>query len=383
MSITRGPLTLPRVLTSTVVRDEISSVPPSLNSRETFMALLRIEQKRTERSGRYFILMLVDRDRLRKTLGLRNDLEKIVEALDIASRETDVKGWYREEEQIGVIFTEVPAGDAQNVVAVLTDRVLAALKETLGQRIDSSYLNFQIFPEDWFSRGSRVADPTNVERDLVRDHLGRGPQVAKRVLDIVGSLAAITVLSPVFLAAAVAVKLSSKGPIIFRQDRVGQHGRHFTFLKFRSMYAQNDPSIHREFVSQMIEAGKRKNAGEKRKEFKIQNDPRVTPLGRFLRKTSLDELPQFFNVLKGDMSLVGPRPPVPYEVDKYQIWHSQRLLSVKPGITGLWQVEGRSRVEFDDMVRMDLRYASTWSFWLDLKILLLTPKAVITGSGAV
>lgn len=348
------------------------------------MALLRIEQKRTERSGRYFILMLVDRDRLRKTFGLRNDLEKIVEALEIASRETDVKGWYREEEQIGVIFTEVPAGDAQNVVSVLSDRVVSALKECLSAgRIDSSYLSFQVFPEDWFSRGSRIADPVNVEQDLVRDRLGRGPQLAKRALDIVGSLAAITVLSPVFLAAAVAVKLSSKGPIIFKQDRVGQHGRHFTFLKFRSMYAQNDPSIHREFVAKMIEAGSKKGKTGERKEFKIQNDPRVTPVGRFLRKTSLDELPQFFNVLLGDMSLVGPRPPVPYEVDKYQIWHSQRLLSVKPGITGLWQVEGRSRVEFDDMVRMDLRYASTWSFWLDLKILLLTPKAVISGSGAV
>ena len=116
--------------------------------------------------------------------------------------------------------------------------------------------------------------------------------------------------------------------------------------------------------------------------YKLTNDPRVTRVGRFLRRTSLDELPQFINVLKGEMSLVGPRPPIPYEVDAYQTWHRGRILEAKPGITGLWQVNGRSRLAFDDMVRLDLRYARSWCLWLDIKILLQTPKAVVLGEGA-
>jgi len=116
--------------------------------------------------------------------------------------------------------------------------------------------------------------------------------------------------------------------------------------------------------------------------YKIKDDPRVTPIGRFLRKTSLDELPQFFNVLKGEMSLVGPRPPIPYEVEAYETWHRRRFLEAKPGITGLWQVEGRSKLKFDEMVRLDLKYAKTWSPWLDIKILLRTPTVVLRGDGA-
>ncbi|MGA9132997.1 MAG: sugar transferase, partial [Candidatus Sulfotelmatobacter sp.] len=143
-------------------------------------------------------------------------------------------------------------------------------------------------------------------------------------------------------------------------------------------------SVHKEFVTRMIassatEVSQNKGNGGV---FKITNDKRVTRVGKFLRRTSLDELPQFLNVLRGDMSLVGPRPPIPYELAAYQTWHRRRLLGVKPGITGLWQVVGRSRVQFDEMVRLDLRYASTWTPWLDIKILIRTPLAVIKGSGA-
>jgi lipopolysaccharide/colanic/teichoic acid biosynthesis glycosyltransferase len=146
-----------------------------------------------------------------------------------------------------------------------------------------------------------------------------------------------------------------------------------------------DSKIHEKYVSQFI-AGKvdgKSDAGQAAVPvFKLQKDPRITPVGRFLRKTSLDELPQFWNVLRGDMSLVGPRPPIAYEFRAYDVWHRRRVLEIKPGITGLWQVEGRSRTCFDDMVRLDLRYARTWSVWLDLRILLRTPGAVILGDGA-
>ena len=150
------------------------------------------------------------------------------------------------------------------------------------------------------------------------------------------------------------------------------------------MHCSNDPSIHMEYVKGFI-AGNGKTASQDANTkivYKITEDPRVTPLGRFLRRTSLDELPQLFNVLKGEMSLVGPRPPLAYELEAYDVWHRRRLLEAKPGITGLWQVNGRSKLCFDDMVRLDLCYAKTWSIWLDIQILLKTPQAVFSGEGA-
>jgi len=182
---------------------------------------------------------------------------------------------------------------------------------------------------------------------------------------------------------ALAIRLSSKGPVLFKQERLGQFGKKFILLKFRSMRTDCDPRIHQEYVSQFIagQVDSGSPSGDKTV-FKIQADPRVTSVGRFLRKTSLDELPQFWNVLVGEMSLVGPRPPIPYEFTSYDLWHRRRVLEIKPGITGLWQVEGRSRTRFDDMVRLDLKYAQAWSIWLDVKILLQTPGAVLTGEGA-
>ena len=149
------------------------------------------------------------------------------------------------------------------------------------------------------------------------------------------------------------------------------------------MNANNNAKIHQEYVTKLIagEGNLVQSDGEKQA-FKLTNDPRVTPIGRFIRRTSLDELPQFFNVLSGQMSLVGPRPPVPYEYEAYDVWHRNRMMEVKPGITGLWQVTGRSRTTFDEMVRLDLKYAGSWSVAMDLKILLQTPKAVISGEGA-
>src|SRR6185295_9862649 len=166
--------------------------------------------------------------------------------------------------------------------------------------------------------------------------------------------------------------------VFYRQRRLGRHGTEFTFLKFRSMYVANDSKIHREFTQNLIR-GKTDGASGV---YKIQKDPRITRFGSILRTSSLDELPQFINVLMGTMSLVGPRPPIPYEFECYQLWHRRRILEAKPGITGLWQVNGRSSTSFDEMVRMDLQYIKERSLWIDLKILLKTPYAVIGGRGA-
>jgi lipopolysaccharide/colanic/teichoic acid biosynthesis glycosyltransferase len=165
---------------------------------------------------------------------------------------------------------------------------------------------------------------------------------------------------------------------------LGKGGVPFVFYKFRSMVTNGDDSIHRAFVANLIKGEDEANAKaeEGAPVYKIKADPRVTRIGRFIRKTSIDELPQFFNVLKGEMSLVGPRPPIPYEAANYQPWHLRRILAANPGLTGLWQVEGRSRVSFNDMVRMDLRYIRESSLSLDIKILLKTVLVVLRCDGA-
>jgi exopolysaccharide biosynthesis polyprenyl glycosylphosphotransferase len=206
-------------------------------------------------------------------------------------------------------------------------------------------------------------------------------RVTKRAFDVLAVSLGLLIISPVMFAVAVLIKLESPGPILYRQLRVGENGRLFTMFKFRSMRAGADPGLHKAHVTRLITQNL--NLGQVATEgtLKIQNDPRVTRVGKTIRKTSLDELPQLFNVLRGDMSLVGPRPPLPYEVELYQDWHKRRFEAI-PGMTGLWQVTGRNRVSFDEMVRMDLDYIEHQSLWLDVKILLQTPLAVITGRGA-
>jgi lipopolysaccharide/colanic/teichoic acid biosynthesis glycosyltransferase len=188
------------------------------------------------------------------------------------------------------------------------------------------------------------------------------------------------VLSPLLVLIAAAVKLTSTGPVLFRQERIGQGMKPFRMLKFRTMRPDAGHAVHQAYVTQFINGGQESAAAPG--VFKLTNDSRITPIGEILRKTSLDELPQLWNVVVGEMSLVGPRPPIKYEVDQYKGWHLRRVLDAKPGLTGLWQVTGRSRTTFDEMVRLDLRYARTYSLWTDLKILLATPRAVIAGKGA-
>jgi len=205
----------------------------------------------------------------------------------------------------------------------------------------------------------------------------------KRLIDIAGSIAGIVLGLPLLLIISVLIKLTSTGPVLFRQERLGLLGKTFTFRKFRSMRVDSDESIHKDYVTKLIsgETDAINRGTCEQPLYKITDDPRITPFGKFLRKSSLDELPQFFNVLKGDMSLVGPRPPIPYECDHYKRWHCRRVLEVKPGITGLWQVSGRSCTTFDEMVRLDLAYVRNWSLWLDIKIILKTFWAVLSTKG--
>jgi lipopolysaccharide/colanic/teichoic acid biosynthesis glycosyltransferase len=355
-------------------------------NEEIFRRMIAIERKRTERSKAPFLLMLLEvvsnegAKKERQTLGL------IASALLASSRDTDLVGWYKDNVIIGAMFTGLIVHDKRIVLDTFLTKVTNSLRDELtAEQFNQVSISFHLFPDDWDHEKPGRPSNAALYPDLTSRDKGRRPMlVVKRIIDVVGSAALLTALAPLFMAIALAVKFSSKGPVFFRQQRVGRFGKTFTFLKFRSMYTNNDVSVHKEFVTRMIAsgAGQTSQSGEKKDVFKITNDKRVTRVGKLLRRTSLDELPQFLNVLMGDMSLVGPRPPIPYELAAYQTWHRRRLLGVKPGITGLWQVLSRSSVQFDEMVRLDLRYASTWTPWLDIKILLRTPLAVIKGSGA-
>ena len=200
----------------------------------------------------------------------------------------------------------------------------------------------------------------------------RSSYAMKRTIDVCGSLVGMILLSPVLLGIALAVKLTSPGPVIFAQVRVGRYGRHFRFYKFRSMYVDAEER-KKELLA--------KNESKDGVIFKMKDDPRITKVGRFLRRTSLDELPQLWNVFIGDMSLVGPRPPVPKEVQEYTLEDRKRL-DVIPGITCLWQIKGRSEIPFHEQVRLDKEYILAPGFWKDVKILLKTIPAIIGGKGA-
>ena len=353
---------------------------------ESFRNMLILERRRAERSRRQFVLMLLDGSAFLEEKAADRLMTRVNSVLLKSSRETDLIGWYEKGVILGVIFTEVSCGGEQPITEILHSKVLKALQSELGEKVASNLLiTTHLFPQKTGGDKDETLADTRFYPDLTNGATKkRASQALKRVIDVFGSAFLLVLLSPLLAVIATAIKLTSNGSVIFSQERLGQFGSRFRCLKFRTMYVNNDPKIHQEYVQRFIngQAGGGSKESGKPVVYKIKNDLRVTALGRFLRKTSLDELPQFLNVLIGEMSLVGPRPSLPYEFESYDIWHRRRVLEVKPGITGLWQVNGRSRTCFDDMVRLDLRYSQSWSIWLDLKILLATPGAVLSGDGA-
>ena len=349
-----------------------------------FHSMLTLERRRAERSRKPFVLMLLDANL--ENGAAEEILRQAVSIVVASKRETDLIGWYKQDAILGIIFTEVSMEGDLPITETLRTKIESAFIKHLGRdRAAKIAISLHVFPESWDKNSSGWVADSKLYPDLKRKgSRKRLPLVIKRVIDIAGSAGLLLVLSPILTAIAALIKLTSKGPVIFEQERLGQFGARFKCLKFRTMYTNNDPKIHQEYVQQFI-AGKdglNKSEGSEKPVYKLVKDPRLTLIGGFLRKTSLDELPQFWNVLRGDMSLVGPRPPVPYEFEVYDIWHRRRVLEVRPGVTGLWQVSGRNRTRFDEMVRLDLRYCQTWSIWLDVKILLATPRAVFNGGGA-
>ena len=377
------PQHLERIRTQVRDQEDGRGRPHALNE-ELFRRILIRERKRADRSNQPLVLLLVD---MNDSLGADSSSiwETVIEALTAAKRGMDVLGWFERRAVIGLILPEIRLSDLAHTREVLDARVRRELVNRLGAEALNKfsirlhvYLEPKLGGEEQLWRVNPFLYPERHspwERRTIYDAIKRG-------LDVVGSLTLLVVLSPLLMAIAILVKLTSRGPVLFRQVRIGQMMKPFTMLKFRTMYSNVDHRLHHEFVSSFIKASGEVHEPGKNAFFKLTNDPRVTPVGRMLRKTSLDELPQLWNVLRGDMSLVGPRPPLPYELEQYKPWHRRRILEAKTGITGLWQVAGRSRTTFDEMVRLDLRYARTRSLWTDIKILLATPAAVISGKGA-
>jgi lipopolysaccharide/colanic/teichoic acid biosynthesis glycosyltransferase len=372
-----------------IARTEYASRPTfhgdnGLLTEQSFHQAIVRERRRSERSGKPFLLMLLERDKSSSSEEHSKLISEILSPLSLSTRETDVVGWYKKDLSLGVIFTEIKIEDQASIGEVMLARMTEVLRNKLTvEQFGQITITFHLFPEDWDHQDENRSSNPRLYPDLLKgQHSRTVPRVFKRAIDVLGSILALLIFSPVFLVIALAIKLNSRGPVLFRQQRVGQYGALFTFLKFRSMYTNSDPRSHMEYVRRMIagEAKKQPSNGNGEGVYKLTDDDRITRVGAFLRRSSLDELPQLFNVLKGEMSLVGPRPPLPYEVAVYDLWHRRRLLEAKPGITGLWQVSGRNRIDFDEMVRLDLTYAKTWSPWLDVKILLRTPRAVLEGA---
>jgi lipopolysaccharide/colanic/teichoic acid biosynthesis glycosyltransferase len=332
-----------------------------------FLDALRREHRRADRFEKSFQLILVKGRKASASLPVWN---RITEAFVRAKPVTDVIGWVATGRALGLIVTDTDARDLTDQAPSIARRLLQVL-ESEPAACRGWSVELHTCPAS--SPASFVL--ADAETSPLHDGL-------KRILDIVGSLILLTIFAPLFLVVAALIKLTSPGPILFRQVRVGHSNGPFTMLKFRTMRTGADARLHQEYVTKFIHGSAGAAHAARQPLFKITDDPRVTPIGHLLRRLSIDELPQFWNVFRGDMSLVGPRPPLPYEVEQYKPWHVRRVLEAKPGITGLWQVRGRSRTTFDDMVRLDLRYARERSIWTDIKILLATPRAVLTGKGA-
>ncbi len=380
-----------------------------IHSVDRFRAILGNEQDRVSRSQHEFSLLLFNIDSGRTGSGQLQDLE---DALTGRIRAIDEVGWF-DGKHLGVILPYTSAAGAQ-MLAVDICRALSTTGDTPEWAVYT-------YPSKWFSHND--ADPrqyyfrdilpewgtkdspgscasvedvpggacaSNMCWQLVRagcngEALVRTPRplchrplpIWKRAMDILGAAGGLILTSPFLLVVSLVIKIVSRGPVFFKQQRIGYMGKPFTMWKFRTMRVGADTSNHRQHVTRLINGCGQNGEGFGKPMIKLDDDPQIIPFGKILRKTCLDELPQLVNVLRGEMSLVGPRPAIAYEVEAYASWHHRRLDTV-PGVTGLWQVNGKNRLTFIEMVRLDIEYLKERSFWLDIGILLKTPLAVLS-----
>ena len=347
--------------------------PRGILSRHQFIKQIRAEKRRTDRFKVPLSVMLFQvHPEQRSRPG---QFGALVDLLRQSKRETDLIG-YLGDGLVGVLLVHTDATGLQSFASKM-----AASAANLVYNSTSGTYPDQVF-EKLVAADFGEPDTLPYFLDYDTEH-GAMQLFPKRCMDIVGAIVLLLLAAPIMAVTAIAVKTTSPGPVIFTQMRLGRKGVPFAFYKFRSMTTGADETVHRKYVTSLIKGiHDDVNQGDADKPiYKLQGDSRITRVGLFIRKTSIDELPQLYNVLKGDLSLVGPRPPLGYEAELYQSWHLRRILEGRPGITGLWQVEGRNRVSFDEMVRMDLRYTRTWTLWMDVKILIKTVRAVLRFDG--
>jgi lipopolysaccharide/colanic/teichoic acid biosynthesis glycosyltransferase len=345
-----------------------------MQAEEVFRRILIDERKRADRSSQPLALLSVER------LGGMADppvWAAVLDGIRRIVRADDVVGWLESGTALGVILPDLRTSFADRVPDLERQA-----KIELGRMVaadSGKHFSVQIhqYPGPAFVIGRSGPADLKLFPELQLQNRRRLHEAVKRIVDVVGSVALGMLLTPLLLLIGLLVKLDSPGPVLHGQRRIGRFMKPFTMLKFRTRYVNADAPLHLEYVS--CHTSNALLAQEKSGAGTLTDDPRMTCIGRLLRRTNLDELPQLWNVVRGDMSLVGPRPAIPYELEQYKPWHCRRVLEAKPGITGLWQVVGRSRTTFDDMVRIDLRYVRTSSLWTDIKILLATPGAAFSG----
>ena len=379
---------------------------------EHFQSVLARECGRADRNNHGFSLVIM---RLDSHRCLRRQNCRLFEILGARMRHFDIAGWI-DDVRVGVILPETPQKGAEVFIKNVQDTLKASghpefpvqiseyprpekRNAQAGTVIDlapavssGAMADDALADEALAARGAWVVDgepatcstltleekPRKSEGDFrsiqdVRALFVPAMPVWKRTLDLIGSSLGLLFLAPLFAMVAVWIKMVSPGPVFFRQERIGYLGRSFTMWKFRTMHVNNDPEAHKRYLAELIAAGD----GEDKPMIKQENNPSIIPLGRIIRAASVDELPQLINVLLGEMSLVGPRPPIPYEADEYLRWHSNRFDTV-PGMTGLWQVSGKNQLTFKQMVRLDIQYCRRLTLGRDLWILLMTGPAVVS-----
>ncbi len=380
-----------------------------IHSAEHFRAILQREQDRARRGQHEFSLVVFDTPTASKTDSAR--LQSLARALAARIRSVDEAGWL-DSRYLGVILPYTPVVGARKLA---TDVCQACTLTS-----DAPKWSVYTYPSKWFCDDANprqyyfkdilpkwgIARPSDARQSangpsgtafefaaccrlaqptLNGEVLARAPRsfshrplpVWKRAMDILGAAGGLILASPFFLIVSVMIKSLSRGPVFFKQQRIGYMGKPFTMWKFRTMKVNADTSNHRQHVTRLINGCGQNGEGFGKPMVKMDDDPQIIPFGKILRKMCLDELPQLINVVRGEMSLVGPRPAIAYEVEAYASWHHRRLDTV-PGVTGLWQVNGKNLLTFNEMVRLDIEYLRERSFWLDIGILLKTPFAVFS-----
>ena len=338
-----------------------------IHARHSFRTILQKEQARANRFGHNFTLLAVD-------LGnrVRDDLLvcSVIQILTKRIRLIDEVGWLNKA-NIGVLLPNTNREGAQIFI------------DEIQKIMDQEHFVPHKIKICHYSIKSPLIEENNEDNKQNKKNCNffvfKNIPIWKNVLDLAGSILGVFLLSPLMIFIGIAIKINSKGPILFKQIRIGYGEKPFRILKFRTMEDNANDSIHKEYLFNLIQDKADKNDNNR---YKLKDDPRVTSVGRILRKWSLDEMPQLFNVLAGDMSLVGPRPEPFYAKSAYRHWYHTRTMITKPGVTGLWQVEARSQVKFEEMVRLDIRYCQSMSLIHDLKLLFRTFRAVLSRNGA-